>query len=218
VNQRPTSQASSKQFRFEVLSPKDILPDPISVEEDADTLEGNAVKKVVAYADALTKLKPHERSEIYVVLGDDTGLSIHALNGEPGIKVRRWKDGKTEMPDEDLIRYALQRLSGASSRKATFRACIAFSIHVVPATNGSLRHTIETVSGSLEGHILEEADPLRITGFPFESLFFVDEFQLLLGKIQLMDDETKSRFPTHRQKALALAVERINKVLCSAVQ
>jgi hypothetical protein len=64
-------------------------------------------------------------------------------------------------------------------------------------------------TGELKGEILRAADPLRIEGFPLESLFFVDEWGKLLGEVARMDGVAKSKYPTHREKALLLVLEEI---------
>ncbi|KAL6066066.1 dITP/XTP pyrophosphatase [Balamuthia mandrillaris] len=211
---------------WRLVEPQDLTRTPIEVEEDADTLEGNAIKKAEAYSRLLLAGSVQENvleglEEVYVV-GDDTGLEIDALNGEPGIKVRRWKDGKTAMKDEELIEYCLRRMKDVpkAQRTARFKAVVAAAR--LQRINhgkdwGAAEEPIQLFEGTLQGRILEEADPLRLPGFPFESLFVVEEEAcrraagsgerdaapggVLLGRIQQMKPEEKKLFPTHRQKA-----------------
>ena len=68
-----------------------------------------------------------------------------------------------------------------------------------------------TFSGELKGEILRTADPLRVEGFPLESIFFVEEWGKLLGEVNIMDGSEKSKFPTHREKALVLLLAEIKK-------
>jgi hypothetical protein len=56
---------------------------------------------------------------------------------------------------------------------------------------------VEFFDGLLDGTILEEADQMRITGFPMESLFYVDEYSLLLGTIQLLPSDEKLKYAVH---------------------
>jgi hypothetical protein len=56
---------------------------------------------------------------------------------------------------------------------------------------------VEFFDGLLDGTILEEADPMRIAGFPMESLFYVDEYSLLLGTIQLLPPDEKLKYAAH---------------------
>lgn len=95
-----------------ILSPQDLQIN-INVPETGKSLEENAILKAKAYG----KLAGGR-----LVMTDDTGIEIAALNGEPGIRVRYWKDGKTRMGDEEIIKYALQKLHGVpvNQRQAEF--------------------------------------------------------------------------------------------------
>lgn len=90
-----------------ILSPQD-LGIKLDVPETGKNLDENAVIKARAYG----KLAGGR-----LVMTDDTGIEIAALNGEPGIRVRYWKDGKTRMGDEEIIEYALQELMGVPLEK-----------------------------------------------------------------------------------------------------
>lgn len=66
---------------------------------------------------------------------------------------------------------------------------------------------------------MEKPDPLRIKGFPMESLFTVptkDGQQILLGNIHYMSEEEKQKheFVTHRARALMKVAERIKAFNC----
>ncbi len=71
---------------------------------------------------------------------------------------------------------------------------------------------VELFAGVLDGSILEQADPLRMEGFPMESLFFVDEYGLLLGHIQGMKPDDKMKWPTHRQRLLEAVAARLSAI------
>src|SRR5437588_5013674 len=70
-------------------------------DETAPTLEENAIWKAQEVA---------QRFPNKMVIADDAGLEIDGLGGEPGIKVRRWKDGSTRMNDQEIIDYCLTRM------------------------------------------------------------------------------------------------------------
>jgi hypothetical protein len=61
---------------------------------------------------------------------------------------------------------------------------------------------VEFFDGVLDGSILEEADPMRIVGFPMESLFYADEYDLLLGAIQLLPADEKLKYASKRVHSL----------------
>lgn len=138
----------------------------LDVDETGTTLEENAILKAEAYRDAI--------QEPVIVLGDDTGVEIDALGGEPGIRVRRWKGYK--MTDEEIIVYTLERLSGvpATKRGAQFRTVIAVAVTGEPT---------RTFSGIHRVAIRVRPLPMRELGFPFRSLIHTSR-------------------PTHRLKAI----------------
>lgn len=177
----------------------------LDVPEDGATLEANASAKARAYMAQL--------GADTVVLGDDTGVEIDALDGAPGIHVRRW-DGSARMTDEAIIAYCLEQLRGVPlpERGAQFRT--AFAVGVAGAANGD----IALFEGTLRGVIREEPDPLRIVGFPFESLFYVLAWDILLGKVHDLPAAEKLRrgFVTHRQRALQRAMPHLRALLAGA--
>ncbi|NDJ76368.1 MAG: hypothetical protein GYB65_08915 [Chloroflexi bacterium] len=191
---------------LDVLSPAD-LGLTLDVAETGHTLEENATLKARAYLDAV--------DGEFVVIGDDTGVEIDALGGEPGIHVRRW-DGSARMTDEAIIAYCLDRLRGVppEERGAQFRTAFAIGITANGATAGSPRpDAITLYDGTLRGTILEQPAELRIAGFPFESLFFVPEWGQLLGEVHQLPPAEKARYVTHRERALRTALPHIRALL-----
>lgn len=170
----------------------------LDVPEDGATLEANAAQKARAYLEAL----PDGDT---VVLADDTGVEIDALGGEPGHHVRRWT-GQGRLSDEEVIAVCLQRLAGVppAQRGAQFRTVFALGL-----PGGA----VEFTTGTLRGVILEQPDPLRIEGFPFESLFFVPAWDRLLGTIHLLPDAEKACCITHREQALNAALPRLRALM-----
>ncbi|MBI5958579.1 MAG: non-canonical purine NTP pyrophosphatase [Chloroflexi bacterium] len=174
----------------------------IDVAEDGATLEENARLKARAYLDRLADSPAADR---YVVLADDTGLEIDALGGQPGIHARRWKNGQ-RMEDEELITYCLQQMAHIppGQREAQFRTVFALGVPGAP---------LELFDGTLRGELLEQPDPLRIEGFPFESIFYVPEWGSLLGKVHELPAEQKARLMTHRDRAMETALPRLRALL-----
>ncbi len=159
-------------IEIKTLADFEIQGEPI---ENGKTLEENASIKARFYG---------EQSGV-ITLADDTGFEIEALNKEPGIYVRRWIDISSGAPpekakeasDEELIRFTLEKMKDIpkENRKAQFRTVVAL---YDPKHN-----SIKTADGVLSGYILEKDDPLRIKGFPFESLLFIEEAGKVMGKL-----------------------------------
>jgi XTP/dITP diphosphohydrolase len=152
----------------------------LDVDETGETLGENACLKAESFLDAL----PTD----CVVIGDDTGVEIDALGGEPGIKVRRWKG--YQMTDQEIVDHCLERLQGvpADKRTAQFRTVIAVAMRGKPTKlfDGTHRFVIST-----------QPLPAREPGFPFRSLY--------LGK--------KSPTPTHRTQAITAALPYLRQLI-----
>lgn len=179
---------------IDILNPEDLSID-LDPEETGNSLEENALIKFDAYI-------AHLNDTELVIMTDDTGVEIDALGGEPGIHVRRWKGYRME--DEEIINYSLERMMGVVKEKrgAQFRTVIAV---------GTSRDDVRTFDGILRGEIVEKPIPLRISGFPFESIFMIPQYQMMLGEIHQLSPEEKANkgFHSHREKAILNALDYI---------
>lgn len=148
------------------------------VDETEPTLEGNALLKAHAAAEA-TGLP---------ALADDTGLEVDALDGRPGVFSARFA-GPDATYDQNVDRL-LADLGDAENRSARFRTVIAF---VVPGADSIV------VEGVVEGTITRERSGDR--GFGYDPVFAVG------GRTYAeMSDDEKNEM-SHRSRALqALAV------------
>ena len=84
------------------------------VNEDADTLTGNALLKAHAVHAATG----------FPAIGDDTGLFVDALDGRPGVHTARYAG-----PDatyDDNVTKMLFELADVADRRAEFRTAVAF--------------------------------------------------------------------------------------------
>lgn len=159
------------------------------VPETGATLVANARLKVEAYQ---SLLPPGS-----IVIADDTGLEIDALDGEPGIHVRRWLGHR--MSDEEIISYVLHRLENVppDQRGAQFHTVLA-----VAAPDQSLHY----FHGIFRGMIMASPEPERVEGMPFFPLFFIKELGLSLDKFHRLPIASQLKFPTHREKAVIASV------------
>lgn len=158
----------------------------ITVDETGATFEQNAYVKARAYKTAVND------DSIYYV-GDDSGIVIPALNGEPGVFTRRWAGH--EMTDEEILQYCLEKMKNfkGDDRKATFETVLA----VLGPNN-----TTEYFHSKMHGHILDRAlDVEPQAGFPFRSIFWVDDIDLPIYKVHALDPDERKGFVTHREGA-----------------
>jgi inosine/xanthosine triphosphate pyrophosphatase family protein len=78
---------------------------------------------------ALLKARAFHSPDWPLVLGDDAGLEIDALGGEPGLKARRW-NGRfpDDVDDETWMAYLLQRMEGVPLERRTARYVAAWAL------------------------------------------------------------------------------------------
>lgn len=159
----------------------------IDIAENGSTFEENALIKARAVSAALTKADS-------VVLADDSGLVIDALNGEPGIYSARYmgEDTSYEVKNINLI----ERLEGVPDEKRTARFVCAIAA-VMPDGREF------TVQAAIEGRIGYEQKGEG--GFGYDPIFYVPEFGKTTAE---MTAEEKNRV-SHRGKAL----EQMKEVL-----
>ncbi len=163
---------------YEILKQADFNIDPIP--ETGKSFKENAIIKA---------RKVHEITGL-TTIGDDSGLVVEALGGEPGIYSARYSG--EDATDEDNNRKLLQKLkeSNIKNRKARFECIIAFIECEQPKK-------IYTFSGTWEGEILLKQKGSR--GFGYDPLFFDPK----IGKSSAELEAKQKNKISHRAKALA---------------
>jgi XTP/dITP diphosphohydrolase len=160
------------------------MPADLEVEETGSTFAENARIKATAVARATGQW----------ALADDSGLSVAALGGAPGVHSARYADS-----DAARIARLLEELAGNSDRNAHFTAALA-----VAAPNGTV---VLEVEGICPGAILEA--PRGSGGFGYDPIFYVPEAGLSFAE---MDKATKGRLG-HRGRAFALLEPKLKVLL-----
>lgn len=145
---------------YEVVTMFDVAPD-MEIEETGTTFEENAILKAEALAEALQML----------VIADDSGLAIDALNGEPGVYSARYAG---DHDDEANIIKVLEKLQGVPEEQRTARFCCALAVA------GPQLETY-TVFGTCEGVILEEKRGTN--GFGYDPIFYVPQLQRAMAEL-----------------------------------
>ena len=171
-------------------------PEGLEVEETGATFAENARIKAVAVAKA---------SGCWA-LADDSGLSVTALDGAPGVQSARYADS-----DAARIARLLHELEAANQRRtnvglpedrtAHFTAALA-----VADPAGTIRLEVE---GHCPGVILDA--PRGAGGFGYDPVFLVPELGLSFAE---MDKATKASIG-HRGRAFALLEPRLRQLLAA---
>lgn len=153
------------------------------IPETADTLEGNALIKAKFVYDNYHK----------DCFGDDTGLEVEALNGEPGVYSARYAgEGHNS---EANIKKLLHNLEGVANRKARFRTVFAL------IADGK-EHYFE---GIINGEIIKVRK--GTAGFGYDSIFVPEGYTQTFAE---MGNDIKNKI-SHR----AIATQKLCKFLQS---
>jgi XTP/dITP diphosphohydrolase len=177
--------ALATSLKIEPLPGLEEIPAP---EEDGLTFTANATLKAVYYS----RFAPGA-----LVVADDSGLEVDALNGAPGVRSARFAAdaGVVDSPDAndnaDVWNNVvlLQRMAGipAARRTARYR-CV-----LVAARDGQ---TLYTAEGAVEGIILDS--PRGTGGFGYDPLFYLPKLDCTMAELDLAIKNTLS----HRGRAL----------------
>jgi XTP/dITP diphosphohydrolase len=178
------------ESQITLISLKDLHID-LEPAETGKTFEDNSLLKAKYYA-KITNLP---------TIGDDGGIAIGHLNGEPGVKSKRWLG--RDATDEELIDYTLSQLQGVP-RKMRGASMVLTLTFFDPATG-----TVLTETESIKGHIAESPSPRRTHGFPFRSLFIVDAYGKFYDELTL-EEHAKIN---HRMKAAARLSTKLQNFL-----
>jgi XTP/dITP diphosphohydrolase len=190
-----SSQGKLRDFRTAAqahslaIDPLPALATIPAPQENGATFAANATLKAVYYSRFAPSI---------LVLADDSGLEVDALNGAPGVRSARFAadSGLIDSPDandntdvwNNMI--LLQRLAGVPHARRTARyRCV-----LVAARDGVVLHTAE---GAVEGIILDA--PRGAGGFGYDPLFYLPALDRSMAELDL---ETKLSL-SHRGRAIA---------------
>ena len=153
-------EALFQPLGFEVVTMFDVAPD-MEIEETGTTFEENAVLKAETLAKELNM----------IVIADDSGLAVDALDGAPGVYSARYAG---DHDDEANIVKVLENLAGVPEEKRTARFMCALAI-------AGPEMDTTTVFGTCEGVILQEKRGTN--GFGYDPIFFIPELGRAMAEL-----------------------------------
>ena len=159
-------------------------PEGLEIEETGSTFTANARIKALAVA--------AETGEW--ALADDSGLSVDALGGAPGVHSARYAPS-----DAERIARLLQALESEDNRTARFCAALC-----VAAPDGRLLLEVE---GQCKGRITRS--PRGDQGFGYDPIFEVDGTQKTFAEMSLKEKKAVG----HRGRAFTLLEPRLRQLL-----
>lgn len=155
--------------------------------ESFETFEENALSKARYF---------YEVSGGIPTIADDSGLEVAALNGEPGVRSKRWS-GRTDLratalddANNQALLAALNGVADTSARYVCVAAYIAVGIDV-------------TARGETKGSIVR--DRRGSAGFGYDPYFLSSDLGVTFGEATSTEKERVS----HRGRAFRELVSRI---------
>ena len=169
--------------------PVNVRPQPegLEVEETGTTFAANARLKAIAVARATGEW----------ALADDSGLSVDALDGAPGVHSARYAP-----TDPERIARLLTALNGSSQRKAHFCAALC-----IAAPDGRVLLEVE---GRCQGQITRTARGEQ--GFGYDPIFEVDGTELTFAEMPLAEKKQHG----HRGRAFATLEPQLRELLAQS--
>ena len=182
-NKNKIDEIKLKLPQYQIFSLEDLELN-IEIEEDGLTYEENSYKK----AFEIHKLLEEE----YIVIADDSGLEVEALNNYPNIYSARCAGEKAN--SETLCNHILDKMKNEKNRKAKF-VCVITIIY----PDGSHYVIRKEVFGDITNEIQGE------TKFGMDPIFYCKEYKKTYAEL---DKETKNSI-SHR----GLAIEELKRIL-----
>ena len=162
-------------------------PDGLDVDETGETFQANARIK----AQAVARLTGHW------ALADDSGLSVTALQGAPGVHSSRYAP-----TDAERITKLLAAMDGLQERSAEFRAALC-----IAAPDGNVLLEVE---GCCEGQITQE--PRGNGGFGYDPIFEVSHTGRTFAEMPLAEKKQYG----HRGRAFALLKNPLQDLIAAS--
>jgi XTP/dITP diphosphohydrolase len=183
-------KALLKEFkRIKVLDLDDLEIAPPNVVEDGKTFRQNAVKKAVTVSKFFKE---------GLVLADDSGLEVEALDGKPGVRSSRF--ARARATDEENNEKLVKLLEDVPSAKRNAK----FVCNIALAKNGALLGNFE---GIVKGKILKKSRGSN--GFGYDPLFLPESYKKTYAE---MSPSFKNKI-SHRGTALKKLKKSIRKYL-----
>ena len=156
--------------------------------EAFDTFEENALAKARYFYKAAAGIP---------TFGDDSGMCVYALGGEPGVLSKRWS-GRDDLEGAALDAANNQKLLSRmkQARQTAGRQFTAAARYVAVAAFKDV-HGEVTRRGEIEGRVIET--PRGNQGFGYDPYFLADELGMTLAEATVLEKQQVS----HRGRAFA---------------
>lgn len=164
------------------------------IEETGLTFQENAIVKA---KNIVKRLEESGYKKEYIVISDDSGITVPALNNEPNIYSARYAGENATDKDNNTKLISKLNEKKLTKTKAFYTACLAVAY----------KNEIYTTHGWMHGDVINEEQGNG--GFGYDPLFIPDGYEKTLG---ILENGVKKEL-SHRSKALALAMKVIGVIL-----
>jgi XTP/dITP diphosphohydrolase len=164
------------------------------IEETGTTFQENAIIKVNAIVEKLEKINYKKE---YVVISDDSGITVPLLDNEPNIYSARYAG--VNASDKENNAKIIEKLNEKNITRtpAFYTACLAVGY----------KNEVYTTHGWMYGNVINEE--IGEGGFGYDPLFIPEGYENTLG---ILGNDVK-KILSHRSKALELAMKVIGVLL-----
>jgi len=181
-----SNQGKIKEFKElmphdEVCAFEELLG-KMEIEETGSTFKENAILKAKTVYDKLN-------DNHAIVISDDSGISVQALNNEPGVYSARYAGINANDKANNAKLIGKLKEANLSSTPAFYTACIAIVY----------QGEVYTVHGWMHGEVID--NERGSNGFGYDPMFIPHGYTQTLGELE---NEIKKTF-SHRSQALHLA-------------
>ena len=191
-NQGKIKELTKLLPEYEVVAYSDLIG-AFEIIEDGDSFKENAIIK----AKAVDKKLQENLYKDYIVIADDSGLTVSVFNNEPGIYSARYAGvGASDEENNQKIIRNLNKM-GLKEADAYYTACLAIGY----------KGRIYTTHGWMYGKVIDE--PRGDNGFGYDPIFITKNHKNTLGEL----DENIKKNIGHRSKGLNLALKIIRSLL-----
>ena len=167
---------------IEIISMLDGYDIP-EVEETGETFEENSQKKALEISKFLNM----------IVISDDSGLCVDALDGAPGVYSARFSG--EDANDSKNVDKLLEVMKDVENRKAKFVSVVSLA-----RPDGK----VYSFRGETEGEIIHERKGTN--GFGYDPIFYSHDLEKVFGEVSLEVKKSVS----HRGKAFEMLMEKID--------
>jgi XTP/dITP diphosphohydrolase len=165
---------------------------PADVGLDMDVAEG----ETSFAANAKTKARAYRRASGLMTIAEDSGFTVDALNGEPGVISARW--GGTDYTVKNQL--IIDRLAGLPDER---RGCGYVTVLAIAMPDGRMFQRTGTCRG------LVAREPAGTGGFGYDPIFYSPD----LGKTMAQMEPGEKDAISHRGRAVSKALPLLRSLL-----